>query len=399
MAYAMYSFNDGNFSFRDIGGIVYEIQPECLTNEQIAYELRLRGRVVIKDRRVNTGNLRTAIGDERLNPGMRYTTLLGSINHEAKQIETGMYVLRGLLDGVTKQTDTHDRFVSTFLHFDGRLNRLESRMRASDKPGDNRSLWAFTNFEQLSRFHNEFIQKIQSFRTRRQEAAPEPPADLLRDPAILTVSRRNSIATNARIGTPNEGMAMELAVRPTPQNEDHSVDLGQMAMDHSLNNIAVPPQQGEEMRSEARIEEPPVQDPPNVPLSDSLPQQVSLNLNANDFVNRRPRRVPTHPPRIEDIGPEQGQEIVPQFDIFRDSEPQINGTFLPETNARVSQQFKDFGGPMITPIMGGNAPQQFTFDRRQDAERLNTIQSVDNNQNGPPMLEIDQRNIDNPLVD
>lgn len=371
MAYAARSFNDGNHSFRNIGGKQFIIEPECLNGEQLQYELRLRGIAVVGTRRVDTGALREAIEWERLHPRENYVAHLGTVQYETDQVNHAIFLLRGLLDDVQSEEATQIRFMTLYLHYEGRLNRIEARVQ----PNENLSLWIFTQREYFSSYYNEFIEKLRQLYREVRLAVETPlftPRNPITDPAMLQVIPRQVTTSEGPLRQEGGGGEIEPTTRRIPQLNEFDGSAGQAPMNLSLNGENVHAHRNEDISQRELAAEPPVHGISDEFLRDlGVSRDSNLNPEAGDFVNRRNRRPGNV--QIEDIGPENRREIVREFEVRPDTTSNNNATLVSNADARISQQFRQFGDTLPTPILHNVDAQQFTFDQRRDDNILNPI--------------------------
>lgn len=131
------------------------IEPEYLDNEEIKHELRVRNAAPTGERRTISARLRACLSEERAAPGAYAMYPVGHPNEELKQCVRGLDKLKALLNQVSLDPITHDRFMTVFLHYEARLNRI-----AKKKQDDNMTIMIFQKNEEFSELYNEFEQKV-----------------------------------------------------------------------------------------------------------------------------------------------------------------------------------------------------------------------------------------------
>lgn len=141
-------------------GKTFVIHPEHLENEELEYELRIRGEVIAGGRRQLSARLRELIEKESEGeevPKTGYSVPSEEIELCRKKIP----ILEKLLEEVTSETDTQNRYMSKHLHVEGRLNRIRRGHDFTDK--------IFALNETLSDLYHEFWARVNR---RKEKAAP-----------------------------------------------------------------------------------------------------------------------------------------------------------------------------------------------------------------------------------
>lgn len=105
-------------------GRQFVIEPEYLLDDEIRYELSIRGYGSRGDRRTIAGQLRRYITDENRNPGTRRMYNVGNPTEEFEYVNRNIARLAQLLALVTADPTSHDRFMTLLIHLRGRLNRI-----------------------------------------------------------------------------------------------------------------------------------------------------------------------------------------------------------------------------------------------------------------------------------
>lgn len=118
------SIIDANVSLQRAISQQYDIQPEYLGLEELEHELCIRGRDPRGDHRALGSRLRPTLSQERNDPNVKQLRSVGSPDQEFDNCRRQMTRLRVLLAQVTHEPHTHERFMTPFLHVEGRLNRL-----------------------------------------------------------------------------------------------------------------------------------------------------------------------------------------------------------------------------------------------------------------------------------
>lgn len=150
------SHADSNHSFMTMCGKQFVIEPEYLYDAEIEHELRIRGDDAQGDRRVLSAKLRRCIAEEHRNPGARVMYRIGLPPTEFEYCNRGTDRLRAMLEGVTRDPVTHDRFMTVLLHLEGRLNRID------ESPTLNLSQVIYSLNEEYSDLYNNFVQRIKA---------------------------------------------------------------------------------------------------------------------------------------------------------------------------------------------------------------------------------------------
>lgn len=163
------STSDNNHSFAIVFDKEFHIEPEYLDNEEIKHELRLRNELAGGDRRVISGRLRACLTNERRSPGAHAFFSVGTPPEEFQKCSTGLDRLKVLLQQVTLDPITHERFMSIFLHYEGRLNRIIKRANHLDLTD-----LIFQKNEQFSELYNEFVQRVRLLRNPVRLANENP---------------------------------------------------------------------------------------------------------------------------------------------------------------------------------------------------------------------------------
>lgn len=169
--------NDPNHSFLTFGDRQFYIEPEYLTFDELQYELRIRGLPATGDRRNLTLALRASLNRELDSTSPQPMLRVHNPSVEINYVRGNIPRLRTLLAEITRDMQTHARFMTLLLHLEGRAERIEI------KNGADESLMRFESLEALSSIYHEFIARVRSLEEqRRRPRAPH-------DPAILEIGQ------------------------------------------------------------------------------------------------------------------------------------------------------------------------------------------------------------------
>lgn len=148
-----------------IMGTEFVVEPEYLSNEEIKYELRIRGIGAEGNRRTITQRLRQTINEERTSPGAIRFISVGVPSQEYELVSKSIGRLQTLLSQVTNEDETQQRFMSVFLHLEGRLNRIAKVANGLDLTNV-----IFNTNETFSGLYHEFTEKIRLLKNPRLNA-------------------------------------------------------------------------------------------------------------------------------------------------------------------------------------------------------------------------------------
>lgn len=127
--------NRVNHSIHNVSGTKFVIQPEYLNNDEIKYELRLRGLSVQGERRGISASLRDVLIMETLNQGKP----LNPFNFTCAPAEEFRYMranfenLKSRLENVNRSAESQNNFMTLWLHMSGRMGNLVSRVTNSEQ--------------------------------------------------------------------------------------------------------------------------------------------------------------------------------------------------------------------------------------------------------------------------
>lgn len=106
---------------------------EHLATGEIKNELRARGLDASGERRTIAARLRDVLNFRKKNPGAAKIYPTGVPSYELEYITRTMEKLRGLLNQVSLEVFTHEKFMTLFIHMEGRLRRIPSRDKELDR--------------------------------------------------------------------------------------------------------------------------------------------------------------------------------------------------------------------------------------------------------------------------
>lgn len=146
-------------SFDQVGENNFFINPEHLNGDEIDYELRIRSEYFLGSRRELTAKLRNLIKEEQRELRTSPKTAYSFPSEELTVCEAKLVQLAALLEQVSDDPQTHYKFMSNYLHGEGRLNRIPKGDGAL-----NVSARVFDLNERFSECYHAFVQKLQSFK-------------------------------------------------------------------------------------------------------------------------------------------------------------------------------------------------------------------------------------------
>lgn len=166
----------------------FVIHPEYLEDEEIEYELRIRREPAIGQRRTLAAKLREIINLEQA--GKRDVPLMGySVpSQELTHCESQIQILGRLLGEVDRDITTQNKFMTKYLHLEGRVNRIPQNRNTHNITNK-----VFSLNENLSALYNEFYTKITGFRKGRGQRPPNAEEQSLLSQAMGGVNESNKI--------------------------------------------------------------------------------------------------------------------------------------------------------------------------------------------------------------
>lgn len=209
---------DWNSSFRTVFGRQFSIDPEYLLDNEIRYELLIRGVETNGERRELTALLRRCVSEERRSPGARQYYEVGPPSEEFEYCNRNIARLKSLLQQVSRDPISHDRFMTIFLHFEGRLNRIRSSQVLD------LSQVVFSVNEELSTLFKKFCDRI---RPNNQQNIPA----VVVQPSTPIIKVSDSVEAND--SNPNE--IRDLSNRRERSNELNGRD--EQSADERVNEM------------------------------------------------------------------------------------------------------------------------------------------------------------------
>lgn len=274
-------------SFRTVDDAVFRIDPEYLTDTELDYELRIRALPASGDRREKTRRIRDAIKNEEQNPQPIAFASVGTASTELNFIHEAIGRLQYILEFVNREPSTQQRFMSLFLHVDGRAQRIRVHGNSDE------STRVFNCHEKLSEIHNIFVQNRK------------------RQPPAVTMRRQN------------------VAFQPQTVEEIESRLAHRLSLDASQNpdplgtNIIQTRPRSFAGQSNVR---------PEIVISGRANED-----NENNFSNENENPQLYVPLRVNVENENNGQNF--------------HATLLTNDDARLSGQFQRTNGPLLTPIV------------------------------------------------
>lgn len=138
------------------------IHPEYLENEEIQYELTIRKEIIVGSRRELAARLRALINLEQTENRQAPLTAYSVPSHELRHCKNQIPVLKEVLEMMNPDISTQNRFMSKYLHLEGRLNRIPKRNTVHDITSG-----VFAANEKQSEIYNDFCARITGLRKTR----------------------------------------------------------------------------------------------------------------------------------------------------------------------------------------------------------------------------------------
>lgn len=330
--------------------ILYIIEPEYLMINEITHELQIRGFTPQGDRRAMSGALRTAIAHERRNPGAHSFHRVGLANQEFDYCNQSIPRLTTLLQQINPDTVSHDRFMTSFMHIESRLNRIE-RVTAEHNLTDMiRSVNA-----KLESLHQQFISRIRGYAypNRNRDAH-----ELLQNPDVNVSRELNIVDHRLTVGAPPTVSAANNLIANNPNN----------------NLLMVPnPIATQQLHNSPTVNRAPTQNMgaiPRVTTTNIEPLNLSfseLNANLHAAVNEpnaanvltggiatefRASDIFRDAPESNAlaVGSDPRRLYVSFETVPHDFNDMRNGTMMGDDHVRLSQQFQRTQDSIIPPI-------------------------------------------------
>lgn len=175
--------SDGNEGDRLFNDKEFRIEPEYLDSEEIKTELRMRNLDACGGRRAITDRLRQALSKEKLQGQQPQFIRIGLASKEMEYVAKRIPYLLESIATITLDPTSHDRFMSMFLHVDGRLQRIPQ------KEGNlNLSTHIFEAHEKLGEIYHRFLSKVRDLtEANRKQYKLVPPINVsLPESHVLT---------------------------------------------------------------------------------------------------------------------------------------------------------------------------------------------------------------------
>lgn len=278
------------------------IEPEYLEIEEIKNELRARNLPASGDRRTLTGKLRQCISDERKTPGAQKMFVVGTPTTEFELCSRGVNRIKLLLEQVSLEATTQERFMTVFLHYEGRVNRIPKK----DKDLNLTDV-IFKKNEEFSELYNEFVQRLKTLARARH--ADQPPGEA------------NEISTGGNVSQQPIGIEQNMSGTIPRTNKSTNTQPPQNSVYSTRGRGAHGPSRG------ARRSQP------------------NLSLQAHSIPNIQvPQPSSSNPNQVaifQDISNDVDQN---------DQLGNANATMNTNDDARLSAQFVPGDMPQITPI-------------------------------------------------
>lgn len=211
------------------------IEPEYLENDEIRHELRARGVTPGGDRRTIAARLRACVSEEKRNPGAYAMFSVGMPSEEVEYCARNADRLRNLLQQVSLDPVTHDRFMSVFLHLEGRINRIPKKDRALDL-----SAVIFHRNEEYSEIYNEFVQKVKALMLPRRIANDDPRVSNMTDNRSQTPPAHINGISNGVVHSNLPGVVFSNLGASSPRGGNHNDMSGadSLTLDRSNTNVS-----------------------------------------------------------------------------------------------------------------------------------------------------------------
>lgn len=231
-----HSIGGAQASFRTVDDIVFTIEPEYLNDDELDHELRIRTLPVSGDRRDKTKRIRDAIKNEDENQGAFGFAIVGTPTTELNYAQGAIERLQYFLESVNRETETQQRFMSIFIHVEGRLKRVNIRENVDES---NR---AFGLLERLYELHAIFVQNRKrsppAVTMRRQQNVAFQPigVDEIESQLVQRLNLELPQVTNRR--------RIETTSRPhsyagstEPSAPIHVTQIDNVTENHNVNNL------------------------------------------------------------------------------------------------------------------------------------------------------------------
>lgn len=177
---------------------IFILHPEHLSDDEIEYELMIRREMATGARRELTAKLRAIINQEQLGKRAVPKTSFSVPSEEMAHCQRQVRELKNILEMVDQDIGSQNRFMSKFLHLEGRLNRIPRTNTTHDITGG-----VFSVNEELSKWYDAFVSKIKGFRKQKAPQASQVNQNVASDTENNRISMaaggENAASDNANI--------------------------------------------------------------------------------------------------------------------------------------------------------------------------------------------------------
>ena len=142
----------------------FYLEPEHLENEEITYELRVRGIDASGQRRELTARLRQALLDEKRGRQVFPRLTIGHPNTELSLARQHLGSMRAALFAVNNDHVTQQKFMSQYIHWEERVNRIPTVGAAPDVTDQ-----VFALNEDYSQLYQEFVRHLTGLKQNRKD--------------------------------------------------------------------------------------------------------------------------------------------------------------------------------------------------------------------------------------
>lgn len=352
------SIEIGNHSFSNTNGTPFVIQPEHLDIAEIRYELQLRGISQHGGRRELAASLRDCLVKEIRNgcKPLQPFQFDCPINEEFRYMRANFGALKSRLEGVNRNSESQNNYMTLWLHISGRLSNLVSKVSGGEQQT------VLTYLDELNQMSAMFDQ----YKLRQMPTA--------------TISRPNS-SSMPRVDALEQEQLRRAQQASLSGNQLQRSDQLETQLQQQLDSNQIP-----NTRSEPAVAFTAPTDENTVRQSVQTDGQIATQaINLQENRNENPVRVNLNQLfNIEHQSQNDNLLPVPNLDNF-------NATPQQGDNARLSNVFQRTDGA-ITPIgPEGENEQNFLrgFVSIEDVPNQSEEEQFDTHFNG---------NIDQPLI-
>lgn len=290
--------------------------------------------------------LRACISEEKRSPGAHAMYAVGAPDDEFQYCSRGMGRLRTLLQQVSLDPVTHERFMSVFLHLEGRLNRIPKVSQAL-----NLSDVIFQKNEEYSELFNEFVEKVKKLSRPKRIANNNPIVTNMSEneshtsPVVPNLSNNRMNAHNAQAAAQNHANATP-PIQQTNSGDlslrDHRIQTAARSISGANPNLTS--QANVSRASQARqngelINRNSIGTNPNIIFQDTInDSNFSMGVSTTQSIVNRP----SDGNRLSFL-----QHLMGYGTHFPANS---NATMISGHNTRLSEQFQPNYRPLLTPI-------------------------------------------------